>query len=164
MATTATPRRPRTMSRARGSDRNGVAGSAADRALGRGRGADEQYDLLTAALIGLAIGVGTTLMVRRGPSGRRPVSPMLRGAALGAKWAGLGAARLGARGASWARDAGSELWERIPRDEIREHVSDYRDHVAEYMGKAREAIDDVVESELKDLRRAVRRQRKRLGI
>jgi hypothetical protein len=30
--------------------------------------------------------------------------------------------------------------------------------------RAREAIDDAVESELKDLRRAVRRQRKRLGI
>ena len=158
MATTATALRPRTMSRASGSVRNGVAGSAADRALGRDRGAtDEQYDLLTAALLGLAIGVGTTLMVRRGPSGRRPMSPMLRGAALGAKWAGLGAARLGARGASWARDAGSELWERIPRDEIRDHVRDY-------LGKAQEAIDDVVETELRDLRKALRRQRKRLGI
>jgi hypothetical protein len=146
------------MSRGRGSDRNGVAGSAADRALVRGRGAtDEQYDLLTAALLGLAIGVGTTLMIRRGPSGRRPMSPVLRGAALGAKWAGLGAARLGARGASWARDAGSELWERIPRDEIRDHVRDY-------LGKAQEAIDDVVETELRDLRKALRRQRKRLGI
>lgn len=118
---------------------------------------DEQYDLLTAALIGVAIGVGTTLLVRRGPSGDRPVSPMLRGAAKGAKWAGLGAARLGARGASWARDAGSDLWERIPRDEIRDHVRDY-------LGKAQEAIDDVVETELRDLRRALRRQRKRLGI
>jgi len=160
MATIATPRRPRTMSRARGSDRNGIeAGTDGEsRVLGRGRGAaDEQYDLLTAALIGLAIGVGTTLLVRRGPSGRRPVSPVLRGAALGAKWAGLGAARLGARGASWARDAGSELWERIPRDEIRDHVRDY-------LGKAHEAIDDVVETELRDLRKALRRQRKRLGI
>ena len=159
MATTATPRRPRTMSRARGSDRNGMAGTDGEsRVLGRGRGGtDEQYDLLTAALIGLAIGVGTTLLVRRGPSGRRPVSPVLRGAALGAKWAGLGAARLGARGASWARDAGSELWDRIPRDEIRDHVRDY-------LGKAHEAIDDVVETELRDLRKALRRQRKRLGI
>jgi hypothetical protein len=85
------------------------------------------------------------------------MSPVLRGAALGAKWAGLGAARLGARGASWARDAGSELWERIPRDEI-------RDHVREYLGKAQEAIDDVVETELRDLRKSLRRQRKRLGI
>jgi len=118
---------------------------------------DEQHDLLTAALIGLVVGVGTTLLVRRGPTGRRPVSPMLRGAALGAKWAGAGAARLGARGAEWARDAGEGLWDRIPREEI-------RDHVREYLGKAHEAIDDVVEAELRDLRRALRRQRKRLGI
>jgi hypothetical protein len=147
------------MSRDRDSVRNG--GSAGRASVGRapfGReAADEQYDLLTAALIGLAIGVGTTLLVRRGPSGSRPVSPVLRTAARGAKWAGLGAARLGARGASWARDAGGELWDRIPRDEI-------RDHVREYMGKAHEAIDDVVETELRDLRRALRKQRKRLGI
>lgn len=126
--------------------------------MSRGRaGSDEQYDLLTAALIGLVVGVGTTLLVRRGPSGRRPVSPVLRGAALGAKWAGTGAARLGARGAAWARDAGEELWDRVPRDEIREHVR-------EYLGKAHETIDDAVEHELRDLRRALRRQRKRLGI
>ena len=161
MATTATPRRPRTMSRDRGSVR-GLGGGRANEdstaGLGRDReAADEQYDLLTAALIGVAIGVGTTLLVRRGPSGHRPVSPMLRSAAKGAKWAGLGAARLGARGASWARDTGSDLWERIPRDEIRDHVRDY-------LGKAQEAIDDVVENELHDLRRALRRQRKRLGI
>jgi hypothetical protein len=45
----------------------------------------------------------------------------------------------------------------VPREEIRDHVRDY-------LGKAQEAIDDVVETELKDLRRAIRRQRKRLGI
>ena len=161
MATTATPRRPRAISRDRGSVR-GLGGARENEestaGLGRDRGAaDEQYDLLTAALIGVAIGVGTTLLVRRGPSGARPLSPMLRGAAKGAKWAGLGAARLGARGASWARDAGSDLWEKIPRDEIRDHVRDY-------LGKAQETIDDVVETELRDLRRALRRQRKRLGI
>lgn len=150
------------MSRGRGSGRDAAANG------GRSPGAvermnrdmvasDEQYDLLTAALIGLVIGVGTTLLVRRGPSGRRPVSPVLRGAALGAKWAGAGAARLGARGAAWARDTGEELWDRIPRDEI-------RDHVREYLGKAQETIDDAVEHELRDLRRALRRQRKRLGI
>jgi hypothetical protein len=61
------------------------------------------------------------------------------------------------RGASWAKDAGSDLWERVPREEIRDHVRDY-------LGKAQEAIDDVVETELRDLRRALRRQRKRLGI
>jgi len=164
MTTTATPRRPRTMSRGRGSSVGAGAGgvwgnrmSTNDRADREPGVADEQYDLLTAALIGVAIGVGTTLLVRRGPSGSRPMSPILRGAALGAKWAGVNAARLGARGASWARDTGEELWDRIPREEIRDHVRDY-------LGKAQEAIDDVVETELRDLRRAVRRQRKRLGI
>ena len=153
MVSTATPRRPRTMPR--GHDSDGAAALERSDAL---RGAhDEQYDLLTATLIGIAIGVGTTLLVRRGPTGRRPLGPMLRGAARGARWAGLGAARLGSRGASWARDAGEELWDRIPREEI-------RDHVREYLGRARETIDDAVESELHDLRRALRRQRKRLGI
>jgi gas vesicle protein len=120
-------------------------------------GYDEQYDLLTAALIGVVIGVGTTLLVRRGPSGRRPLSPLMSGAARGAKWAGEGAARLGKRGASWARDAGEELWDRIPREEIRDQVRDY-------VSRAHEAIDDTVNSELRDLRRALKRQRKRLGI
>lgn len=113
--------------------------------------------MLTATLIGVAIGVGTTLLMRRGPSGGRPISPFISGAARGAKWAGINAARLGKRGAVWARDAGEELWDRVPRDEIREQVS-------EYLGKAREAIDDVVESEVRDLRKALRRQRRRLGI
>ena len=122
----------------------------------RGR-TDEQYDLLTATLIGVAIGIGTTLLMRRGPSGGRPISPVMRGAARGAKWAGVNAARLGKRGAVWARDTGEELWDRVPREEIREQVRDY-------IGKAHEAIDDAVESEVRDLRRALRRHRKRLGI
>ena len=147
MGTTALPRRPRTTPRAPESDREAVEGI----------GPDEQYDLLTAALIGVAIGVGTTLLLRRGPEGRRPISPMLRGMGQGAKWAGKGAARMGARGASWARDAGEELWDRVPRDEIREQVSDY-------VSRAHDAIDHVVEAELRDLRRTIKRQRKRLGI
>ena len=39
-----------------------------------------------------------------------------------------------------------------------------RRNVAEYVGGARAAIDDAVESELKDLRRSIRRQRKRFGV
>ena len=65
-----------------------------------GTGRDAQYDLLTAALIGAAIGATATLMLRRGPSGQRPVTPMLRGA----KWAGRGALAAGAAGAGWARE------------------------------------------------------------
>jgi len=125
---------------------------------------DGEYDLLTAALIGMTIGAGLTFMLRRGPSGGRPMTPVMVGMGRGARWAGKRAAHAGTVGARWTAKRGSEMWDRIPRDEIREHVADYRDHVTEYLGRAREAIDDVVESELKDLRRAVRRQRKRLGI
>jgi hypothetical protein len=118
---------------------------------------DHQYDLLTAALIGVTIGAGITFMLRRGPSGRRPVSPVLERVGTGASWAGRHAAQLGRRGARWAAERGEDMWDAIPRREIREHVSDY-------IGRAREAIDDAVESELHDLRRTVRRQRSRLGI
>jgi len=45
----------------------------------------------------------------------------------------------------------------VPRDETAEKVRDYFE-------SARDAIDNVVESELKDLRRAIRRQRKKLGF
>lgn len=136
---------------------------------------EQQFDLLTAALIGAAVGAGITLLVRRGPSGRRPVGPLVRyagrGAALagiagleGARWAGSRAAE----GARWAAprarrgfnnavERGGELIERIPVDDMIEQVRDYAD-------TARDAINDVVKDELNDLRKAVRRQRKRIGI
>jgi len=136
---------------------------------------EQQFDLLTAALIGAAVGAGITLLVRRGPSGRRPVGPLVRyagrGAALagiagleGAKWAG-GRAVEGARwaaprarrGFNTAVERGGELIERIPVDDMIEQVRDYAD-------TARDAINDVVKDELNDLRKAVRRQRKRIGI
>jgi gas vesicle protein len=147
---------------------------------------EQQYDLLTAAIIGAAVGAGITLLLRRGPSGRRPVGPLVRyagrGAALaglagmeGAKWAGSrgldGARWAGDRaveGARWAAphakrgfrtavDRGGEMVDRIPVDDMVEQVRDYVD-------TARDAINDVVKDELNDLRKAVRRQRKRIGI
>jgi hypothetical protein len=118
-----------------------------------GTGRDAQYDLLTAALIGAAIGATATLLLRRGPSGERPVAPVMRGA----KWAGRGAVAAGTVGAKWAREHGGELIDRIPTDRIQREVSDT-------VGEARERIDGFVQHELRDLRRALRRQRKRLGI
>jgi hypothetical protein len=63
----------------------------------------------------------------------------------------------GTKGASWARERGGELLDRIPTEEIEENV-------AETVNEARERIDGFVRSELGDLRRALRRQRKRLGV
>lgn len=85
------------------------------------------------------------------------MAPIVGGVAKGAGWAGRGAMKMGGMGAKWAARRGAQAWDRVPRDEIREHVSDY-------MGQAREAIEDAVESELHDLRKAIRRQRKRLGV
>ena len=164
--------------------RNRARASGPEVELGDER--EQQYDLLTAAIIGAAVGAGITLLLRRGPSGRRPVGPLVRyagrGAALaglagmeGAKWAGSrgldGARWAGDRameGARWAGprakrgfrtavDRGEELVDRIPVDDMVEQVRDYVD-------TARDAINNVVKDELDDLRKAVRRQRKRIGI
>ena len=147
---------------------------------------EQQFDLLTAALLGAAVGAVVTLMFRSGPSGRRPISPLLsatgkgaKRAALagleGARWAGdraspgaRWAADRGRDGARWAgergaqgyraaRERGGELIDSIP-------VDDMQDSVREYVDGAREAINDVVRAEMNDLRKAVRRQRKRIGI
>jgi hypothetical protein len=122
-------------------------------ANGPSDGRDQQYDLLTAALLGLAIGAGTTLLLRRGPSGGRPISPALRWARRNAK---VGA-RAAGRGARYAWDRGVDAWERLPREEIEERLRDYFD-------SARAAIEHAVEHELKDLRKALRRRRRKLGL
>jgi hypothetical protein len=118
---------------------------------------DAEYDLLTAALLGLTLGAGLTFMLRRGPTGKRPVSPVLGGMGRGAGWAGRHAARGAMKSAHWLHDRGEDAWDSIPRKKIKREMRNYA-------GRAREAIDDAVESELRDLRRAIRRQRKRLGV
>lgn len=71
----------------------------------------------------------------------------------GAKWAG----KQSRRGYKAARARGEDLVDAIP-------VEDIADSVREYVDGAKEAINDVVRSEMNDLRKAVRRQRKRIGI
>ena len=147
---------------------------------------EQQFDLLTAALLGAAVGAVITLIFRTGPSGRRPIGPVISATGKGAKWAALagleGARWAGDRaapGARWAAERGrdSARWagDRTARgykaarertEELAEAipVDDIADSVREYVDGAREAINDVVRSEMNDLRKAVRRQRKRIGI
>jgi hypothetical protein len=99
------------------------------------------------------IGAGAALLLRRGPSGRRPISPVARAAGDAALWAG----KRGRRGAQWAAKRSGELWDRVPVDTMRREIGDALD-------TAREAVADVVDHELRDFRKALRRQRKRLGI
>ncbi len=94
---------------------------------------EEQYDLLTAALIGVAIGAAAALLVTAAVPRRPPPHPTRR------------ALRRGGKAAVAAPAAASR-------------------QIGEYLDSAREAIADTVESELKDLRRSIRRQRRRLGV
>jgi len=130
---------------------------ASSAAPARGDDRDTQYDLLTAALMGMAVGAGITFMLRRGPSGRRPISPALSGAGRGIAWAGTHAWKAGRDGASWAGERGGEMWEKVPRDQIRRNVRNG-------LATAKDTIDDAVEAELRALRRSIRRRRKQLGL
>jgi hypothetical protein len=120
---------------------------------GRAEGTrDDQYDLLTAAVLGLVAGAGIAFLLR----GRRKRTAGTLAREAGAL-AGAAARRTGRRGAKWAAQRGEELIDRIPVEEI-------TDSLGEYVATAREAIDDTVTHELNDLRKAIRRHRKRLGI
>ena len=107
--------------------------------------------------MGIAVGAGITYILRRGPSGRRPISPVLDGTGRGLAWMGKQAAVAGRAGASWAGEHGAELWDRLPRDEIRRSVE-------QRVSRAKDAIDDAVETEIRSLRKAVRRRRKQMGL
>ncbi len=138
--------RPGRGPRVRGSAR--AAGGAADR--------DAQYDLLTAALLGAAIGAGATLLVRA-------VTPRKRSFALPAAKALMHprmarrAVRAGEKSARWVRERGETLVN--PRT----HRAVER-QLRGYLRTAQKAIDRTVTSELRDLRKALRRQRRRLGV
>lgn len=111
-------------------------------------GDDREYDLLTAALLGVAVGATVTYLLRRGPRGSRPLVAGAMGVVGGAQ-----------RGAKLLRRRRRALDERA-----RDAMHDAGEQVRDYLGRARETIDDVVDAELRSLRKAIRRQRKRVGL
>lgn len=66
-------------------------------------------------------------------------------------------AHLAGRGARMAWDRGVDLWDRVPREEIEGKLRDYFE-------TARDTIEETVASELQDLRKAIRRRRRKLGL
>lgn len=125
---------------------------------------DQELDLLTAALIGVTVGVGVTLLLRRGPAGRRPLVMGMELAGRGARVAGMAGmtgARVAGRAAAknarrgWSR--GMEWAEELPLDDVGEQLREYFD-------AAKGAIEDTVSGELQDLRKSIRRHRRRLGV
>jgi hypothetical protein len=119
---------------------------------------DDDVNYLAAlALAGVAIGVTATLLLRLGASRKRPFLANVRKAGT------AGVAEASATGRTIARkvrhgvDRGMEMVEEMPFD-------DMADHLRDYFEAARSAIDDTISEELRDLKKAIRRKRRRLGI
>jgi hypothetical protein len=99
--------------------------------------------MLTAALLGIALGVGTAMLLRRKPSGYRAAAGLAMDAARGT--------------ARSARRRGRAAWDDATDVDVERQLR-------KYLSRARSSIDDMVESELQQLRRAIRKQRKRIGV
>jgi len=97
-----------------------------------------QTDMVAAALVGAAIGVAATLLLR--PRRTPHLGDVARDTA------------------SRARKRGEAWLDSLPNgEEIKERLS-------EYVETARDAIDRTVEGELRALRKRLRRQRSRVGL
>lgn len=142
----------------RESGREGTAGreGARRRGMRNVETPDEQLDLLTAALLGAAIGAAAGFVLRPRPKRSRLVRAVERAERVG-RDAGKSAGRF--RKTVGRQTADGAEW-------VRDHLSpnDAREELSRYMGEARERISDAVEEELRDLRRAIRRQRRKLGV
>ena len=122
------------------------------RPAAKGRGSDPagrpaaphegEFDLLTAALIGAVIGASATLLLRRP---QRP--PSRSEMAMRAVKRARGPVR---RGAKWAA--------------VNLDPAALGGQVGEFVESARDTINAAVEAELRDLRRSIRRQRRKLGV
>jgi hypothetical protein len=112
----------------------------------------DQYDLLTAAVLVLVAGAGIAMLFRG--RRKRTAGALAREAK---QMAGAAVGRAGRRGAKWAAGRSEQMMDLLPVDDIAESVG-------EYVKSAREAIDETVSHEMRDLRKAIRRHRKHLGI
>lgn len=121
--------------------------------LRRHRRNDASTDVLLAIGVGLALGAGFALVARERARRRRPMARLERFARSGVKEA----RRLRDRGTKWALEKGEAIRDGVP-------VSEIGDSVADYVETARQSIDDAVNREIRDLRKAIRRERKRLGV
>lgn len=91
------------------------------------------------------------MLVRRGRAKHH------RGARALVQLAGKGATRYGRHRFKQVADRTASVLDRLPLEDIGAALGDQ-------LAAAREAIDEVVAEEVKDLRKAIHRQRKRLGV
>jgi len=137
------------------------------RAFGLGKmsgSRDHELDLMTAAVIGVAAGVALTLLVRSGSRKRHPLRARLDAARRGLGHMGLpgmdDARTFGRRAAKQARRGmkrGRKWMEDLP-------VEEYGEQIRDYLDAAKNAIEDTVNDEIRDFRKTMRRERRRMGI
>jgi gas vesicle protein len=107
---------------------------------------------LTAAVLGLVAGAGIAMLFRG--RRKRTAGALAREAR---EMAGAAVGRAGRRGVKWAASRSEKMMDMLP-------VEDVAESIGEYVRNAREAIDETVSHEMNDLRKAIRRHRKHLGI
>ena len=103
-------------------------------------------------MLGVVAGAGIALLFRG--RRKRTAGALAREAK---DMAGAAVGRAGRRGAKWAASRSEQVMDLLPVDDIAESIGDY-------VKSAREAIDETVSHEMRDLRKAIRRHRKHLGI
>ena len=114
-----------------------------------------QYDLLTAAVLGVAVGAGLMMLVSGGRKSGSTLRRLRRKPM--ARVAAMAAGKAGREGARWAARRAREMADAVDPEGLRDQLGDY-------VSAARDQIDHAVATEVRDLKRAIRRQRRKLGI
>jgi gas vesicle protein len=121
---------------------------------------EQELDLLTAAVLGGVIGAAAGFLLRPRPRPRGVFGKMdmaSERAARRVRQARKQVGRQASEGSTWVRGRGDAIADRFAPD-------DAADQVKKYLGEARERITEAVEEELSDLRKAIRRRRRKLGV
>src|SRR5690242_1041554 len=113
---------------------------------------DHEFDLSTALVIGAAVGLAATFLLRRRHRGQSIMMDLESGmheARRTGRTIAKKARRTMHRGAEFVDDRS---------------LGDLGDQIHDYVEAAKGAIVDTVSGELRDLRKAMRRRRRRLGV
>lgn len=115
---------------------------------------DHETEIAIAATVLIGAGICVAMMMR--PK-RHPLrTKMMHAGEEGIKRV-RGAGKKAVKKARKGLDHGMDLLEDLPIDDIGDQLQDY-------LESAKQAIEDTISGELKDLQRSIRRRRRRMGI